>query len=264
MKSYLKFYILPLLYGIFFSLYFKSNGNEKIDIFSFIATLGHVDIPNFTKECVPIVILDVFIFYMFIIVFSTYMYRNFTCSSVYIFSRCESRIKWYLKECMKLFICTLLNTIAVLLGYFITCSFRYGVTYTKESIRLMCIFIIMNTLIMFACVLISNIFSIVFNNVIGIMVSLGLILLFILALLTVNYYSITRINKIKIYMNPISYTMIGWYKTIEKYTCIDRESMPYLVSEYRGGIVCGLFCLLVLVGGLIVIQRIDILNNKEN
>lgn len=264
MKVYFKYYILPLLYGLIFSLNLLKNIEGKIDISDIIGLIGNGDISNFTSECVLVVIIGSFVFYMYIIIFSSYIYRHFCNSSVYVFSRCSNRLKWYTKESFKLLLFTFLNTIVLVLGYLITSFFNNGITYSENTLYLTIIYIIMTTLITYAAVLLSNILSIKFNNVIGTIVSLGILLTLTIALTTIDFYNFTDVSKWKMCINPMAYTMMSWYKIPFNSSWEMSESIPYALNPYVGFLLCGIFCILVFVIGAVIIKKIDIINNNED
>lgn len=261
MKVYWKYYIIPLLYGIIFSWEVNIIGSEKADICSMVAYLGNGNI----VECSYGSVLDMlsvnFIYFMFIIVFSTYIYRHFCNSSVYIFSRCNNRIIWYIKECLKLLGFVVLGNIMVLTGFTITAVLGCGITFSQGSMLLVGLYLLVYSLWIFASVLLANILSIKINSAIGNVITMGLLLFSTILLGSINYQNITSEDILKLRLNPMSYSILSWYK-VKINGEIWSGEIEYACGPWIGVAFLGGCCLAVLVAGAIFIQRMDITKNS--
>lgn len=264
MKVYWKYFMIPFLYGIIFSWNAHMNGHGIIDICQIAVYQGNGYIWYCTFEAVLETIKTNFIYYMFIIVFSTYIYRHFCNSSVYVFSRCENRMKWYVRECLKLFCFTVIGNIAVFVGFVVTALLGCGMTSSKESIWIVFVYFAIYSLWIFASVLLANIISIIKNSVIGNLTVMGILNFLLLRLTSIDYQNFTSREHIKMRSNPMSYTILSWYKmNIEDITGI--EKLEYACNPWMGIIVLSVCCMAVFFIGAMVIQKIDIIkNNTDN
>lgn len=261
MKVYWKYYFIPLLYGIIFSWKVNIIGSEKTDICSIVAYLGNGNV----YECSYGSVLDMlsvnFIYFMFIIVFSTYIYRHFCNSSVYIFSRFNNRIIWYLKECLKLLGFVVLGNIMVLAGFIITAVLGCGITFQQGSMLIVGLYLLVYSLWIFASVLLANILSIKINSAIGNVITMGLLLFSTILLGSIDYQNITSADILKLRLNPMSYSILSWYK-VKINGEIWFEELEYACSPWIGVAFLGVFSLAIMLAGAIYIQRMDITKNS--
>lgn len=95
MKLYWKYYIFPVLYGVIFSWYGHFHGKQKVQLWQIIADIAGGYIGDINASSISSVLLIFMPFLLYVLIFSTYIYRHFCNSSVYVFSRCKNRIKWY-------------------------------------------------------------------------------------------------------------------------------------------------------------------------
>lgn len=69
---------------------------------------GYTDIVYITTRMLP--------YLLFLFLFGTYIYKHFCTAGVYVFSRCENRLKWIAKEIAQLFgFCVLFTVLIPLL-----------------------------------------------------------------------------------------------------------------------------------------------------
>ena len=260
MKLYKKYFFLPILYGIIFSWHWYFNAEGRITfgkvIFEFDG--GYWGNPGGFSGTFSSYI-EVFVpFIMYTIVFSTYIYRHFCNSSVYVFSRCESRSKWFAKESVKLFGYTILNTSCILFGYAIIGMIQKKFVLLND-IKVIIWYITMYSLWAFQLVLMANIISFMKGNIAGLTSALSVQFLFVLAIAVIDPQKVVGINKLKVKYNPLSYLVANWYKD-KDLGYFNKEGMLTMSDGYM---ILGIMCILVLIIGMIVIEKIDIIENKE-
>lgn len=263
MKVYWKYYIIPFLYGIIFSWKENINGIEKIDICEMVSYLGNGSVTQCNLESVLEIVSRNFMYYVFIIIFSTYIYRHFCNSSVYIFSRCEKRFNWYLKECFKLLGFTFLGNVIMLLGFILTATIGCGMTISKGSLEIVLLYLLIYTFWVFASVLIANIISIRMNSVIGNVITLGLLFFGTVMLGRVNFENYDYLEYIKLRCNPISYTILNWYK-VKKDGALWFGTSDYACAPVFGVIILGLCSFVIFLIGAGIIQNMEILDNNTD
>lgn len=263
MKVYRRYYLIPFLYGIIFSWYGSFHNSKKIELWQMVSAITGGNIINSMSNQVISVIFEHYVpFFMFIIIFSTYIYRNFCNSSVYVFSRCENRVKWYMKEILKLLLFTWANAMMILAGYIITAVVGNKLAFRTDSIFLVVRYLIIYTLWSFSIVLLANIISILKNGILGNIVAISIPIIVTVCLMTVNFEKLKGMEWKKLIWNPCAYLVFGWYNVkIENKQIIG--SMSRGLSIQRGYLMFAAISLIVVIVGAAVVQQIDIMDNKE-
>jgi len=96
----------------------------------------------------------------------------------------------------------------------------------------------------------------------GNIVTFGLLFSLTIALMLIKINPFTHSDKIKMCLNPISYTILNWYKFRYNGTIYFGE-MPYTLSYYGGIVVWCICCLIVFIIGAIIVQKKEIISNDE-
>ena len=267
MKTYRKFFVLPFIYGIIFSwhCYFRySNAPSVGDVLSefdggyWSNARGEGLISNYISLFVP--------FFMFVFVFSTYIYRHFCNSSVYVFSRCENRYKWFLKESAKLFIYTAINTLTVLIGFFIMGLVTGRLRYSTGDINILLWYYFMYTLWAYQIVLMANIIAFYKGSTIGVAISMAIQLMMGLFLSVLPEKNFSQMDTLKAKLCPLAYLGASWYENPRFLPEIFRKtgSEPVAVLAVSSGfIIMTLFVLVTLVAGMIAVEKVDIIESDK-
>ena len=207
---------------------------------------------------------------IFQIIAGTEIYRHFCSSSVYYFSRCCNRKRWFFKESLTLYFLTLQFYIVFLLSYTVMLSLICSVKIDDGSIILAVYYIIIFSLWNFAFSLLINVLSIFFKSHGGFSISIGIQLFF--SMLYIAFESII----VKIYDGdakaelilkaiPFSHLFIGWHSSTsgEINSIINILNMNFDLNF--SVLVLFLFAVLTVIFGIIVIERTDfICSNKES
>ena len=90
---------------------------------------------------------------------------------------------------------------------------------------------------------------------------MGLLLFSTILLGSINYQNITSEDILKLRLNPMSYSILSWYK-VKINGEIWSGEIEYACGPWIGVAFLGGCCLAVLVAGAIFIQRMDITKNS--
>lgn len=263
MKVYGKYYVFPFLYGVIISLYGSLYSKSTHTFWSIALELngGYLEYINPMSIAALIELYMPFFFY--VLFFSTYIYRHFCNSSVYVFSRCENRMKWYCKETGKLLGFTFCNTLAIYMGYCFTTLLAHKLSFSLKHIWIAGWYLSLFTLWCFVIVLLANIVAIWKGSVVGNVMALSFPVIATFSLLTIDCKHLTAIAWKQLALNPCAYLVADWYNVT-----LDGEKILGVLgpglSIRNGYIIMSAYGLLIFLIGMIVVQRIDILeNNKE-
>lgn len=200
---------------------------------------------------------------LFLLIFSTYIYRHFCNSSAYVFARCGSRSVWFGKEALKLLAFSFLNVIMLFLGWALTGILAGRLVFESVGIRLFLQYTLTYTLWSFQMVLLANLIAILCGSIMGCGVVLSLQIICAVALLGIDCEHMTGMNLQRFIWNPNAYLVMSWHTICDKGKQI-REASFYGLSFERGYLMMGGLCIAVLFFGLLLINRVDIIHrNKE-
>lgn len=268
--KYLKYVVLGLSMGIFFSFIHVMDNNSityselilKISFSEYILTPNNASYFDKITLCLfPLIIFQV--------VAGMEIYRHYCIASVYYFSRCVNRMKWYFKELYSLILYDLVYLLFYILGHTILSSFYYNITYDLTSIKLIFYFVVIYSLWNFIFSLLINIASLFFRSNGGFAVSIGIQMFFVslhiafqerLYLIYDNDSTAELLTK----LIPFSHLMLSWHssrdKSINEYINIYNISFDLNYSV----IYLLVLSILIVVIGALIIKKIDfICSNKE-
>ena len=150
-------------------------------------------------------------FFTFQAIGGSLIYSHFCTASVYYFSRCVNRTKWFIQESISLFCVSIVYTISLLLP----CSFilllqkRFVIDY--ESVILCLYFIVLYTVWLFCTTISVNIVSLKIKCISSYVVMIGLQLFLISLLALLDPEDMAELWLLK--MNPISHLVISWHSS---------------------------------------------------
>ena len=114
MKVYGKYLLIALAGGIFNCLILVLNSKESYPSSYVVLSFGLSALELYSGS-IGSFFSWYFPFLLFQVLWGTYLYRHFCSASVYYFSRCGNRVRWFLKEAGKLYSFTVLY-LSILLG----------------------------------------------------------------------------------------------------------------------------------------------------
>lgn len=217
-------------------------------------------IPDFLYSMIPIIIFQ--------ILYGAYLYQHFCTASVYYFSRCMNRTKWFLYESVKLFFDTFLYQFVYWFFAGILTVLIHSIQINKEEFILFLITFIINIFWIFTTTLMVNILSIKTNLVTGFGIVFGweAFCIAIYSSMESLFLSNLQDSKKNLFFflwkwNPISQLVIKWHSSCNDK--IDAMINFYSISFDLLWSVAYLiiFCIIVMVCGILVIHKIELLGN---
>lgn len=190
--------------------------------------------------------------YALCMAWGTDMYRHFCTASVYVFSRCTDRRKWYQKMLLTLFIKVGIYEIVLAGTVFLVTAWRYMIVEEKRGPEIFGMHLAVFLLWHMIWILLMNLLSLRFgSSMAGILVICSQTVctagLSAASFLERRQASAELINSL-MKLNPVSHTILGWQYG-GKYALNPRGSLLFLA------VCCGL---ITLAGGFMV-GRLDIL-----
>lgn len=119
--------------------------------------------------------------FLFQIFYGTYIYRHFCSASIYFFSRCCSRTRWFLKEALTLYLFAVAYLLAALAGGGGAARLFGTVTPGAELLPLLWHYLAIHSLFLFATTLLINILSVLPSSDTGFLIVEGVAFFFIAA-----------------------------------------------------------------------------------
>lgn len=159
---------------------------------------------------------------LFQIFWGTYIYRHFCSASVYYFSRCDNRVRWFFKEAASLYAYVILYlSIMVLSGTLLFLCFG-GVAFNAGSILLLGYYLLLHSLWLFTVTLLTNIAAIKFGSSGGFITMASIQLFFLTAYVPLERFldfserESLHLKTLVLKCNPISHLVLVWHSSKQK------------------------------------------------
>ncbi len=250
-RHIVKAVILAICVGVFFGINFLGNHGDIN--FSRIVTeysfkyyrFSYTDIIYMTTRMLP--------YFLFIFMFGTYIYRHFMVAGVYVFSRCEKRLKWIVAEVSKLFLfCIIFISVIPLSGTAVACITNKPVIEAAD-VEIYLYYVAIYSLWIFMCTLTANVLAIKLGGMSGFSIVIGALCVF-MALLALwdsdnvlslenEYREIADRNAFLLKWNPVSHLVMTWHSSI-------KETVNMRIDLL--GIDFSLICSTIVMAGLSV------------
>lgn len=203
-------------------------------------------------------------FFIFQIFFGTVIYQHFCSASIYYFSRCHNRGKWFIKESLKLYGYSIAYPLTMVGIATLIASSTNGILVDQVSLILFFYYLAIHSLWFFITALLMNIFSIRFDSSIGFMVIMGFQLFCVGMLLMWENVSLTNQSTFFLKLNPISHLILSWHNSGNPGL---NDRINYLnidLSLHASILYFFILCLLSVGSGLFIVKRQEwITLNKE-
>lgn len=229
---------------------------------------GHMEmrferIFGFTVQLLPAILISA--------ILGTELYRHFCTAGVYVFTRQPNRVGWYARESLCILLSVLLFQAVYLLACTLTCALRWQITFSVQGLKLVAFHLCVHTLWLYALILLINILAICFGSDYGFLVAMGLaaVQVSLLALLkgdeTLDIYPVpvtdTQILIAK--CNPMANLITCWHSSADS-TLYSQMFYKYtFFSLTHSAVLMFILALAVSIVGGTVVQRTDIISNKE-
>lgn len=257
-RNIIKAICLSALFGLLFTLGYNSYVKEVtfpeiVVHFAFgYNRFSYNDIINMCTLTVP--------YFTFMFIFGMSIYEHYIVSSVYYFSRCNNRVKWFVKEMLKLLLYTFIFVATMPIFGIVGASVSNDIIHLENGYMLYLCYVVIYTSWLYALTLITNVVAIRYNGYIGLIVSAGITFLFASLLCLWDEKAIFSMeftdnpyldrNGIILMFNLFSHLVLSWHTTsveeLELY--IGRLGVKYDVSIS--------ICLFIIIA--IVISQISV------
>lgn len=216
---YGKLSLAALLGGVYLSLmYVKPYGGETTlseMVFQLSGSKGKFMLGLSFQELVDfaLILFPAFVFEMYA---GIMLYRHFCTASIYVFSRCPHRIKWYAMEILSLLWSVFIFNILLLASAVLVSVCRYEVHADGAGIRLLIYHFLIHSLWTYTAALLVNLAAIHFGSSTGYAAVTFMQLIFIM-LLNFTDFIVRRCGigisyEGPMVWNPIAHLIIGWHK----------------------------------------------------
>lgn len=156
--------------------------------------------------------------YIIMLVLGINIYRYFCTASVYIFSRCSKRYKWYMKIIFYLFVEVLIYEIIFVATAILITVLRYEVVIDYRGFYVSGYHIFLYTIWNLAWILLINICAIKKGSSNSFLMAIGIQIFFTASLniITIleSYNVPDKIIERIINFNPVAHTVLGWHSGV--------------------------------------------------
>ena len=256
------------LLGSIFGLMCFIEGN---DLASTIRFSDIVQYPAFLAiDCMLDFLPQITHWYMpllfFQIIYGIYIYRHFCSASIYFFSRNINRKKWFLTESFKLYGCTLLYLISMLITGIIVKAFYYDIIWNVEGFIILLYHICIHSLYLFAITLGTNVIAIRFGSSVG-----------FISIMSVNIFFISLYASLgEIISEDILYTEYSWLLKINPFAHLifkvhssEIDSVDNIINKYGMSfdlnysiLLFGIISIAFLILGCIMCEKHEFIKNN--
>lgn len=268
-KGYWKLPLAALLSGVCLSLMYVRpyNGVTTLSemVFQLSGSRGDLmlglslmELTDFALHLFPAFVFEMFAGIM--------LYRHFCTASIYVFSRCPHRMKWYALEILNLSGSVCIFNILLLAGAVLTSACRYEVQADGAGIRLLIYHFLIYSLWTYTAALLINLVALHFGSSTGYgavaLIQLAFLMLINLADFLVRRLSVGITYEMILSWNPIAHLVLGWHKGSPAV----GDHPPYMENVSLNGSVAVFLVIGAAVTsvGAVIIKKHDLLvSDKE-
>lgn len=199
--------------------------------------------------------------YVVIMILGNSLYSHFCTASIYVFSRCTNRLKWYGQTALSLLGDVCLFEILFTGTVILVTMVRYKIIFSPGGFLLLGYHILIYVMWIFTWVLLMNLCAMKTGSGTAFMVIMGILAVCTASLSLVHKMEVEEVSKDTIErflsFNPVAHTILGWHggAFAQAELAGNRYSMNLRVSAA----VLFLFCLAVLLAGGALVQRHELL-----
>lgn len=264
MKYYAKFMLLAIVLSIVLYGGRVYRSFDDLSIQHYIVYNHCGELVKFTAAQMVIYLRNLFPYYIYIVIFSTYIYGHFCYSSVYIFSRCQKRGWWFRKEAAELFVYTFIYVILLNISALPIVSMRYHINIDYIGIRFLIIHMFVVTFWLYGITLLANIVSSLLGSKVTIV---GTFLIQALLFLSVGNISvgktiITKTLRWRFYKNYNMQMLPALHDFEGKNENIINE-LGIGIKYHWSILYMFVVNLFIIIIGTVIIDRIDIIDDNR-
>lgn len=262
MRIYGKFLLIAFVWGVCFSLIVLTKDRGIYLLQDLVISIGFGNLKSCDQVTMINLLEGMVPYYVFTILFGTYIYRHFCWSSPYIFSRCEKRRKWMYHETGNLLLFSFLYMFFMIAGRILPIFMNSSIHINKTGLEMLLLLYGIMVLWIFSMALCCNILSIWKGSVWGTTATLVINTVLVLSMIFVKTEELTEGEIVKLRLNYVSHLVFGWHvfpgKNVDGMNQLGAN-IPFFESYVY---VLAVAVFLVMIGGYVV-ERKDIMTNKE-
>lgn len=217
-KAFIKCALVAMLWGAFQAVFFLGMESELL-LSDIVIFFGFSDVAPLISLLLELT-LKLFPFFLFLILFGTYIYQHFCTASIYYFTRRHNRVNWFFKECVKLYGLSLMYPLIMVLSGTALASMTNTIITDQASFILLLYYVLIHSLWLFLTALFMNIIAIKRDSSFGFIVIVSLQMAFVtLLLLWDNLWSLEpetpnlALHGFLLQFNPISHLILSWHSS---------------------------------------------------
>lgn len=164
------------------------------------------------------------------------LYRHFCTASIYVFSRCEKRGRWYWKKMLSLLISVMEFQLILIISSIVITWFRYEIAVDVNGWKMMLAYFVIYTIWTYTITIVMNVLAIKFGSSSGFMTAI------IMQVIGIAALAFGRKGDFFLEINIMSRLVLGW--------------------QFRQGIsilLLGTVCVAVLLTGMVIVCKHDLL-----
>lgn len=262
MREYGKYLVISFVWGICFSLSAFTKTGTTYSLTDLVINMG-LKGGNACNQVTMIVLLESMIpYYIFIMLFGTYIYRHFCWCSPYIFSRCQKRRKWLYKEMNKLFCYSFMYILLMFIGRIVPFIILRNINIDKTGIIMLLLLLAIMTIWIFSAALFCNFLSIWKSNIWGVMCVLIMQTVSVLSMIFIKSEELNNIDILKLHLNYSAHLVFSWHSLGEN----NIEGMNQLgiaLSFFESYLYLLIIAIFIIIFGIHLIEKKDIILNIE-
>ncbi len=199
--------------------------------------------------------------YVAVMVLGKSLYSHFCTASIYVFSRCTNRLKWYGQAALSLFGDVCLFEILFTGTVILVTMVRYKIVFAFGGFLLLGYHSLIYVMWIFTWVLLMNLCAIKVGSSASFMIIMGIQAVCTVGLSAVHEMEVALVPESAIekflLFNPVAHTILGWHGG----TFVEAElaGSRYSMSLWASAAVLFLFCTVALMAGGVLVQRHELL-----
>ncbi|SEN56665.1 hypothetical protein SAMN04488134_101372 [Amphibacillus marinus] len=247
---------------VFFTMEGTVNWSDIILHFGFSEIeIIFVYLIELSIRLLPIILFQAF--------FGTYIYQRFCSASVYYFSRCPNRIRWFLKEASKLYLLAFIYPFLMVLTTIVVVPFIKTIHFDHVAVLIFIYYLLIHSMWLFITTLMINVLSIKFDSGLGFVIVTGLQITSVtLMLLWEKVWPLVdnpsvAFHSLLLKFNPIAHLILPWHssKNADINNLINQYNLSFDLNEsvllflLLSSMALGLGCLIIKQQEWIVLNR---------
>lgn len=247
-------YLAAVMAGIFLSVSYVNPYEGNIFLSELVLQLSGsrgdfvlnysnaMELVELAVRLMPGVIMEVFL--------GIALYRHFCTASVYVFSRCTDRGKWYWKEMLSVGIDVVIFQGIVMAAVIVTASLRYQVQVDVPGVYLLAYHLALHALWGYFMVVLINLIAIKFGSSLSFTAAMAMQSIFIVLL---------GAGEMAMRINPIARLVLGWQRSfVPEVDSIQTSAYGNFYLE-ESLLFLAVINIVILIIGAVIVKKHDLL-----